>query len=93
LLRLFGSPALGIPGSSPWLKQNCSLSGKREYFAVRNSRNFILPAQHKSAPLMHTLSLPYFIFLISLVKIIGRILKRGGEDLGSIGFYSKSIKM
>lgn len=30
---------------------------------------------------------------LSLVKVLERILKQGGEDLGSTGFYSKKIRM
>lgn len=42
---------------------------------------------------LNILSLFSFLFPISLATVMERILKQGGEDLGSISFPSENITM
>lgn len=48
---------------------------------------------HNSTNLVNVLSLFSFVSDLSLGKVLEKILKQGGEELGSIGvFYSKNIR-
>ena len=84
-------PDSKIPGSSFWLRHLCSQDGKGQDSASKNYRHYLPPPPpifwHNSTNLVNVLSLFSFVSDLSLGKVLEKILKQGGEALGSIGFF------